>query len=92
MAYDSTKIDKKAGFHPFSRKHIFGKTTGGGVNFRVKRRRFRVKRNFFSHKITVSDDNIGFLLIRFFDVNFKDFTYNWKLKRNSMKYLRCKII
>ena len=32
---------KKPGFHPFSEKHIFGKTTGGGVKlnsslFRVK--------------------------------------------------------
>ena len=29
VAYDKIKGHKKAGFHPLSRKHIFGKTTGG---------------------------------------------------------------
>ena len=31
MAYDNIKSHrKKTGFHPFSTKHIFRKTTGGG--------------------------------------------------------------
>ena len=32
MAYDNIKIHKKAGFHPPSRKHGFGKTTGERSN------------------------------------------------------------
>ena len=38
LAYDIIKSDKKAAFHPLSRKNIFGKTTGGGQPsiFRVK--------------------------------------------------------
>ena len=30
VTYDNIKCNKKLGFHYFSRKHIFGKTTGGG--------------------------------------------------------------
>ena len=43
VAYDSIKSHKKLGFHTLSRKHISGKTTGGGGQidppslFRVKR-------------------------------------------------------
>ena len=30
MTYDNIKSHKKGGFYPLTRKHIFGKTTGGG--------------------------------------------------------------
>ena len=31
VTYDNIKSHKKAGLHSFSRKHIFEKTTGGGL-------------------------------------------------------------
>ena len=32
VTYDNNKNPKKTGLHPFSRKHIFGKTKVGGSN------------------------------------------------------------
>ena len=37
VAYDNTKSHKKSGFHSFSRKHIFRKTTVEGGGFSILR-------------------------------------------------------
>ena len=50
VTYDNIKYHKKPGPHPFSEKHIFGKTTGVKLTpslFRVSRLSFSFIRTFY---------------------------------------------